>query len=207
MTSGSCIVADDRVATRVNDHLVPLEEYPDAAYLRLLSSKLFTTKADYARIVILPGSGGGEMAISLHSLADRAGNVVATCTHAARNLWYARFGEDPDAAPLAQIGIKRSDRAMPLATAIAVSNGIRRMIEKRKPLVKGDTEPLHGFTIVFSVGNDRALTGVLTPVARGSNARNLRNLTLLLEQYCRSSPADASALAAKIERQAKRLAK
>lgn len=203
------LTAYSRANQDENDHLMPIEGYLEPAYQTLLSHKLFLTPANYARIVILPSGTEGESAIAIYSKPRVADEVFITRTKAERNLWQAAWQLNTNLAKVPAVNITRLDRPFPKHVAAIVSESIRQVIAKRRPLTKTNRIIVDGTDIEFSIqSRDReAFTGLLTPDAKGKNGNALRRLTELLEQYCGAKLSDRENLTNKIQAEARNLKK
>lgn len=197
-----------RLKSTTNDHLEPPDERFEPAYRKLLSRKLFTTPANYVRIVDLPSPASvGETSIAIYSKPDKPDEILITSTKAARNLYYAAFSDDPNSPKDPPMEITRCDASFPKFAADAITEGIRRTLANTHPRKKGDSIILHGTEIEFSIDDrlGRNVRGLLTPYAKGKTGAALRRLTELLEKYCKTKSENRAVLVKEIESQARHL--
>jgi hypothetical protein len=208
----SSAVARERASSEYNDHLVPLDGIVEPSYQTLLSQKLFVTRGDLVRIVILPSAASkGEVAIAIYSNSKTgADSVTVTCTKAKRNLWYAASDQNRGLSKnTSSIEIERSDAVFPNALAATVVKGATRMLNQCKPLDKTSDTFVDGTDIEVLIDSspNKRVRGLLTPHARGRNGSALRELTEMLERYCKATSEDKKQLLRKIEGKANELAK
>lgn len=189
------------------DHLVPVNSHIEPAYMRLLSRRLFLSGANYARILVMPSTDEGEVAIAIYSrrTQKRGDDIAVTCTRAQKNLWYSMFQAQQTKANVPTVPVAQTDAPIPKSTAVAVSKAIEQMIERSRP-PNHTVEMLDGTDIEFSVENKNGLlTGLLGPYAHGQQTRALHQLTKLLIHYCDAGSAERPQHAREIETQATRL--
>jgi hypothetical protein len=191
-----------------DDHLIPVGDRMNSSYESVLRRRLFVTRANLGRIIVLPSNATeGETAVSLYS--DAAGESRVTLTRAKRNLWWAEFGKDPDFRKGPAPGVTRVNASIPPEVGERIFQALRRAILRTRPLRnQNNTVIVDSTAIVFVTNgeNERRRYGLLTPYAAGKNGESMRRLTALLQQYCDASTAQRVALLRKIEAQVARLA-
>lgn len=205
----ACFGGRNGLAASNNDHLMPVDGILDPAYYALLTRKLFLTPANFGRILDLP-SGGSEIVFAIHSKQlGSSEQVFITCTRPDQELWFAgsdeqfRFTKDPF------VHVTRVDVLFPKSAAVAVSEGIKRVLAQRRPPTKGNIVTVDGRAIEFSMEDQKRVgtRGILPPFARGKNGAALRRVTDLLRKYCEAKPAHQADLAKRIESEMNELAK
>jgi len=209
LTSAALADPQPDTTTGPTDHLIPPTSEVDAAYRTLLSQKLFVTPANYARVVVMPSSAAGETAIAIYSGTQASGrkNVFFTCTKADKNLWYSASPSNPNRGNEPPVEITRRDAPFPRSAAVAVSEALREMLARTKPLERENRTVLDGTDVEFEIEDDTqtALRGLLTPYAKGQLTTALHGLTKLFTNYCDAGRAQREQLARQIEAEANRL--
>src|SRR5579884_157459 len=185
------------------DHLVAVDCHIEPAYMQLLARRLFVSRADYARVLVMPSTDEGEFAIAIYSRHNRGDEAALTCTRAEKNLWYLMFQAQQANAYVPPVPVIRTDAAFPKSTALAVSKAIEEMIVHSGP-PNHSVEVLDGTNVTFSIERSGAkpLQALLGPYARGMRTQSLHDLIKLLTDYCDAAPADRQKIARQIEEQA-----
>ncbi len=188
------------------DHMVPVDCHVEPAYMQLLAGRLFVSRADYARVLVMPSTDEGEFSIAIYSRHDRGDETALTCTRAEKNLWYSMFQAQQANAHVPPVPVILTDAAFPKSTALAVSKAIEEMIVHSGP-PNHSVEVLDGTNITFSIERSGAkpLQALLAPYAHGMRSQSLHELTKLLTDYCDADPADRQNIARQIEEQATKL--
>jgi hypothetical protein len=191
-----------------SDHLIPVGDIIPADYYALLQRKLFVSRADFARVVDLPG-GENEVAVAIYSVESRGGeNVRITYTRCDKNLWsvgsdsQGHFVKDPS------VSVERIDAPFPKELALTVSAAVKQALGERRPRPPPrptDTVTVDGRLVEFSVSTGRQTRrGLLAPDAPGQKAQRLYRLTDLLERYCQAPATERAAIAQEIAKAAER---
>jgi hypothetical protein len=207
------VLADSVVATTSEDHLVP--RFPDSAwgvpgYYTLLQKKLFLTRADYGRVLLLQ-SLTGECALAVYSSGSNGAYV--TCTKADEDLWQQRSSalyavpKNP-AADKRRIHITRVDAPLAISTAVAIRDALAAMLRQTVPNRVGGPIVVDGTYIEFSLAAaDKTMIGAVIPGMHSKNTSELAKIAYMLKTYCTAPSDQRSALAAQIETRAKNLAR
>jgi hypothetical protein len=200
-------------ASTPGDHLVhPYQDkdWGERGYAALLEKNLFVSPATYGRVVVRPSMGSlGEYSFALYPIANHSSAQI-TYTKASRNIWSdlrdqhiprGTYQREPwEDAPLR---FSRSDVKLPLSTAVAFRAALREMLRH----TSGDWIGLgfDGTDIECSLAeNGKIVTGVILAGLPGKNVSELRKLAYSLKTYCEAAEPQRAALAADIERRAKR---
>lgn len=191
----------------VDDHLIPIPGWPDAAYKESLSRKLFVTPANYARIVEFPAvTSIGEVSVAIYSKAGDLDGAFLTRTKGERSFWSGEGRSDLSSPK--DIKVVRCDASLPKSTAVAVQGAVKRMLAQSRPLENPSNSIILDAKVTeFSIEDpQRGRVGAfLSPYAVGKTGAALRRLSRLLVEYCDSGPAKRATLAKRIEIGAQRL--
>ncbi len=205
------VLADCLAAAPSEDHLVP--RFPDSSwgvpgYYALLQKRLFLTRADYARVLVLQ-SFTGECAVAVYSSGSNGACV--TCTKADEDLWQQRSSalyavpKDP-AADRRRIHITRLDAPLAISTAAAIRDAFAAMLRHTAPYRGGGPVVVDGTYIEFSLtGADETMIGAVIPGMHSKKTSELTKIAYMLKTYCATPSNQRSALAAHIETRAKSL--
>jgi len=191
----------------VDDHLIPVEYRFDQSYQKLISTKLFVTRANL-QIVTLPAHATkGESVVALCFECQATPDTKVTVTRADRSFWSATFGQDPKFTKGPAPKISRCDAPIPTPSAEAIFKAVKKMVNETRPLRnRNNVVILDSTDTVFSIeANGRQSQGLLTPYASGKNGAAMRRLADLLQQYCASAPSHRAALLKGIETEARNL--
>jgi hypothetical protein len=197
-----------RPESRKTDHLVPSDERIDPAYRKVISQRLFVTRANYARIMELPSPASvGESVVAIYSNEQNLDEAYITYTRAERNLYYAAFAGDPSFPNDPAIKIARCDAPFSKPVATAVSAAIKHLLAQSHPRRKSNLIILHGTDVEFAVEElgRGSVRGLLTPYAVGKNGATLRRLVQLIKKYCHANSVRRAVLAKQIKAHADEL--
>ena len=207
------VLAHGVVAATSEDHLVP--RFPDSSwgvpgYYALLQKKLFLTRADYGRVLLLQ-SFTGECALAVYPSGSNTAYV--TCTKADEDLWQQRSSalysvpKDP-AADKRQIHITRVDAPLTISTAVAIRDALAAMLRHTAPYRAGGPIVVDGTYIEFSLARaDETVIGAVIPGMHSKNTSELAKIAYMLKTYCTTPSHQRIALAAQIETRAKLLSR
>jgi hypothetical protein len=196
------------------DHLVPLQ--PESGlllkYERVWKKKLLVTPADVARFVFLPGTVGGEGAVSVytHNREHAPGdNSRLTVTQPTVRLWdcMPQFGESPS-HDLRSVKIERCDLPLPDSTATALHRVWLAMLTRARPEPKSDAIILDSSSEIYSAvdGHGRTLWGKApSEMKTASKTFELFAIANQLIDYCNVPESRRAAAAADIQKSAERL--
>jgi len=194
------------------DHLVPVNLNENRAYRTILLSKLSPTPFDCGRAILLPPFEP-EASISIYS-TWRNGRLAYGVTYisAEGNLWQRTdAGRQPSLAKA--VHVRRLDANMPERTGILLRqvwlqnlrgpHGPRPIPRPKTAIVLDATT--EEFSIQMPTG--KVLYGDLdfSLSFPGKKTKKLVDMTNALYDYCKAPESDRPAMAAGIERQAKRL--
>lgn len=192
------------------DNLVPVDWKikTEDRYRRLLELKLGITPFDCGRAIMQP-SFGGETSVSVYSLLTKNGQRTYCVTYceAEANFWQRTNGlQHIDAAR--NVRVRRIDAEIPQQAAGIVKEVWLRMLQDSRPIDPTSRKfVVSGLDVEFSLqrSDDRPVYGDLGLPAQGNKTKALKRLADALVEYCQAAPAKRTAIANKIEREAKQL--
>jgi hypothetical protein len=202
------------VADEKADNLALIDAQSEAAseaeYKHLYESQLFLTPGDLARFVQLPGPlADSEVAVSLHKTTKRghASKYELTLTRSKIRLADAvstnpKRRDDMLKASPAQ----RIDAPCPESMAMAINRLWLIMLKQAQPDPCAECIAEGPSQIFSATAENGRLLRAMTPIKPLHDTIELTDLGRALVEYCDALPALRSALARRVEEQARRLA-
>jgi hypothetical protein len=178
-----CIVfTTNAAAAATDDHAFPMDtNRVPPGYQALLARRLFSSSANYGRIVILPSGFVGETALSIDSHGVD-GSARLTCAQAARSLWDPVFFHHPDMKLNLRVRIERCNAFLPEKAAKSLANVIEYLVRRSSAKTAHEWVALDGTD--FELISPSAGMALVTPLSRGARIRAFLRIVQLLQRFC-----------------------